>query len=186
VLSCGDLPFDYLEYLVSRLDVPLLYVPGNHDPNLRLPESNWSPLQFDVPVPGPDGCENIEGRIVEAHGLRIAGLGGSLRYKAGPNQYSQAQMRWRALHLEFRVRLKRVRNRRKLDILVTHAPPFGLADANDAAHVGFVAFHRLIQKFQPLLFVHGHIHPYGHTQPERRVGATRVVNVVPSRIIEIP
>jgi Icc-related predicted phosphoesterase len=95
-------------------------------------------------------------------------------------------MRWRALHLEFRARLKRVRNRRKLDILVTHAPPFGLADAKDAAHVGFVAFHRLIQNFQPLLLVHGHIHPYGHTQPERRVGVTRVVNVVPSRLIEIP
>ena len=32
VLSCGDLPFDYLEFIVSRLDVPLVYVPGNHDP----------------------------------------------------------------------------------------------------------------------------------------------------------
>jgi len=28
VLSCGDLPFDYLEHIVSRLNVPLLYVPS--------------------------------------------------------------------------------------------------------------------------------------------------------------
>lgn len=186
VLSCGDLPFDYLEYLVSRVDVPLLYVPGNHDPGLRLPDTTWSPLQFDTPVPGPEGCENIDGRITEALGLRVAGLGGSLRYKSGPNQYSQAQMRWRALNLEIRVRLKRVRNRRKLDILVTHAPPFGFADAQDAAHVGFASFNRLIRSSQPLLAVHGHVHPYGRTQPERRSGITRVINVVPSHLIEIP
>lgn len=185
VLSCGDLPFDYLEYLVSRLDVPLLYVPGNHDPSVRLPDSNWSPLQFDPPVPGPAGCENVDGRIVDVNGLRVAGLGGSLRYKLGPNQYTQAQMRRRALTLEFRIRLKRVRNGRKLDALVTHAPAFGHAEARDAAHVGFVAFNRLIGQFGPLLLVHGHIHPYGHTQPERRVGPTRIINVVPSRMIEI-
>ena len=185
MLSCGDLPFDYLEYLVSRLDVPLLYVPGNHDPSVRLPDSTWAPLAFEAQVPGPEGCENVDGRIAEVLGLRIAGLGGCLRYKAGPNQYSQAQMRWRALHLEFRTRLKRVRNRRKLDILVTHAPPFGLAEAKDAAHVGFIAFNRLIQSFQPALFIHGHIHPYGRNQPERHVGLTPVINVVPSRLIEI-
>ena len=187
MLSCGDLPFDYLEYLVSRLDVPLLYVPGNHDPSLVPPDSTWMPLRsvLEAPTPGPQGCVNIDGRLVEERGLRIAGLGGSLRYKAGPNQYSQAQMGWRALKLEFRIRLKRVKAGRKLDILVTHAPPFGLAEAQDAAHVGFVATLRLAQHFQPLLLVHGHIHPFGRVLPERRVRATRVVNVVPSRMIEI-
>jgi hypothetical protein len=185
VLSCGDLPFDYLEYLVSRLDVPLLYVPGNHDPSVRLADTRWSPLQFDPPVPGPAGCENVDGRIVDVHGLRVAGLGGSLRYKPGPNQYSQAEMRRRALKLEFRIRLKRVRKGRKLDVLITHAPPFGHAEAKDAAHLGFAAFNRLIEKFEPLLLIHGHIHPYGRSQPERNVGQTRIINVVPSRMIEI-
>jgi Icc-related predicted phosphoesterase len=180
------LPFDYLEYLVSRLDVPLLYVPGNHDPSLKSPDLTWMPLgsQF-APIPGPAGCDNIDGQVVDVGGLRIAGLGGSLRYKAGPNQYSQAQMRWRALKLEFRIRLKRVRHRRKLDILVTHAPPYGVAEAKDAAHVGFVAFVGLIRHFQPLLAVHGHVHPYGRVLPERRIGVTRVINVIPSRVIEI-
>ena len=32
VLGCGDLPYAYLEYLVSALNVPMFYVPGNHDP----------------------------------------------------------------------------------------------------------------------------------------------------------
>lgn len=187
VLSCGDLPFDYLEYLVSRLDVPLLYVPGNHDPSLQPPDLSWMPLRSELTVPqiGPEGCENIDGRVVEVHGLRIAGLGGSIRYKDGPNQYSQAQAGRRALKLEVLIRLKRLRSGRKLDVLVTHAPPFGLAEAKDSAHVGFVATLRLIQHFDPLIAVHGHIHPFGRTLPERRVGKTRVINVVPWRVIDL-
>jgi Icc-related predicted phosphoesterase len=186
VLSCGDLPFDYLEYLVSRLDVPLLYVPGNHDPSLEPPGMTWMPLRAELPTgPGPAGCVNIDGKLVTVCGLRIAGLGGSIRYKHGPNQYSQGQMGRRALRIGLRARLGRARNDRKLDVLVTHAPPFGLAESQDGAHVGFVAFLRLIRNFHPLLAVHGHIHPYGRALPERRLNDTRVVNVVPSRLLEV-
>ena len=71
-MSCGDLPFDYLEYLVSRLDVPLLYVPGNHDPSVNPPDMTWMPLAAEMPRPGPEGCENIDCRLVEVSGLRIA------------------------------------------------------------------------------------------------------------------
>jgi Icc-related predicted phosphoesterase len=146
----------------------------------------WTPARvLDLPLPGPQGCVDIDGRVVDVGGLRIAGLGGSVRYKAGPNQYSQGQMGRRALKLEVRLRLNRVRNGRKLDVLVTHAPPYGAAEAKDSAHVGFVAFLRLIRNFHPLLAVHGHVHPYGRALPERSVGATRVVNVVPSRMLEI-
>ena len=31
MISCGDLPAYYLDYLVSKLDVPLYAVHGNHD-----------------------------------------------------------------------------------------------------------------------------------------------------------
>ena len=185
IVSCGDLSFDYLEYLVSSLNVPLLYVPGNHDASLKRADTTWTPLQQEVPAPGPEGCENVDGRVSEVHGLRVAGLGGSLRYKPGPNQYTQAQMRWRAINLEVRIRLKRLRSGRKLDVLVTHAPPFELPGAEDAAHVGFVAFHRIISDLRPLLLVHGHVHPYGRTRPERRIDGTRIVNVIPSRLIEL-
>ena len=165
--------------------MPLLYVPGNHDSSVAPPDLTWMPLSAEIPSPGPAGCENIDGRLVDVRGLRIGGLGGSVRYKEGPNQYSQGQAGRRALKLELRIRLKRVRNGRKLDILVSHAPPFGVAEAKDSAHVGFVAILRLIQRFQPLLAVHGHLHPYGRVVPERNVGATRVINVVPSRVIDV-
>ena len=166
--------------------MPLLYVPGNHDPNVRPLDTTFVALDHRIPIPGPEGCDNVDGRILEVQGLRVAGLGGSLRYKDGPNQYTQAQMRWRALNLELRTRLRRVPpGHRKVDLLITHAPPFGVAPAEDAAHVGFVALHRIIQRLHPVLLVHGHIHPYGKTQPERRVDDTRVINAIPSRLIEL-
>ncbi|HEY5986646.1 MAG TPA: hypothetical protein VIV12_09750, partial [Streptosporangiaceae bacterium] len=34
ILACGDLPFDYLDHLMNALDVPLVFVPGNHDPEV--------------------------------------------------------------------------------------------------------------------------------------------------------
>ncbi|HEX2680514.1 MAG TPA: metallophosphoesterase, partial [Candidatus Dormibacteraeota bacterium] len=166
-------------------DVPLLYVPGNHDPSLVPLDLSWLPQPWEAPVQGPEGCENIDARLVDVRGLRIAGLGGSLRYKQGANQYSQGEMGRRALRLEVRILLKRMRAGRRLDVLVTHAPPYGVAEASDEAHVGFVAFQRLIRRFHPVLAVHGHIHPFGRVLPEVMVGSTRVVNVVPSRMIEI-
>src|SRR5487761_11854 len=185
VVSCGDLPFDYLEYVVSRLDVPLVFVPGNHDPEVRSANPTWAPLRAESPQPGPQGCENADGRVVVAAGLRIAGLGGSMRYKPGPNQYTDAEMRWRALSLEMRIRLNPARSARKLDLLLTHAPPLGGGAADDLAHRGFAAFVRLVKDLTPRLLVHGHVHPYGRAQAERRLAGTRIINAVPARLIEL-
>jgi len=186
VLSCGDLPFDYLEYIVSRVNVPLLYVPGNHDPDLRPGDDTFSPLRAERPSKGPEGCVNVDGRIVEAAGLRVAGLGGSMRYRPGANQYTQGQMRWRALRIEALARLVRGRGRGRLDVLLTHAPPEGFSgNEDDLAHRGFSAFIRLIKNLAPKLHVHGHIHPYGVPQPIHRLGGTQIVNAVPHRLIEI-
>jgi uncharacterized protein len=185
VLSCGDLPFDYLEYVVSRLDVPLVYVPGNHDPDVRSADPTWAPLRSERPLPGPQGCDNADGRVVVAAGLRIAGLGGSMRYKPGPNQYTDAQMRWRALSLEMRIRLNPARGARKLDVLLTHAPPLGWGAPDDLAHRGFAVFGRLVKDLNPRLLIHGHVHPYGRAQVERKLAGTQVINAVPLRLIDL-
>lgn len=185
IVSCGDLPFDYLENLASRVNVPLVYVPGNHDPDVRSSDTTWTPLRPQVASLGPPGGDNADGRVLDSAGLRIAGLGGSIRYKAGPNQYTQAQMRFRGLSLGFRIRLKPARGRGRLDILLTHAPPFGVGAREDAAHVGFTAFNRIIKDLAPKVLIHGHVHPYGRSEPPRRLGGSLIVNAVPSRIVEI-
>jgi uncharacterized protein len=167
IVACGDLSAEYLEYLVTRLNKPLLYVPGNHDSPNRM----------------PGGCTNVDMRIVEVAGLRLAGLGGSHRYSSGPNQYTQDQMRIRARRL---VRKSRSRGQGPMiDVLVTHAPPKDVGDDDDPCHRGFEAFHELISSTAPKLLVHGHIHHYGQPCVDHRVGSTQVVNAVGYRMLEV-
>jgi uncharacterized protein len=189
IVSCGDLPFDYLEYVVTVANVPLLFVPGNHDPAVprRAPDPvlgalSGPSLAFKGPAKpaAPEGCVNLDGRIVEVAGLKVGGLGGSIRYSEGPNQYTQAQMRRRARRLGMRARL-----RGGLDVLIAHGAPLGVSDEDDPCHLGFAAFHRLVAKARPRVLLHGHIHPHGEVRPDRAMGDTRVVNVIPFKLIEV-
>jgi hypothetical protein len=193
VLSCGDLPFEYLEFIVTALNVPLLYVPGNHDPDLRgrpLDKEIIGPTGFRRPWDseplGPLGCTKIDGRVVDEAGFRVAGLGGSVRYSKGPNQYTQAEMRRRALRLELHCRVKRLRDGRGLDLFIAHSPPAGVGDEpDDPAHRGFKSFHRLVEKLSPRLLLHGHVHPFGRETPLGRLGDTEVHNVVGHKVLEV-
>ena len=174
VISCGDLPFDYLEYIVTFLGVPVYYVLGNHDPGPEGPEY-------------PGGCTPLDGRIVEAEGgVVLAGLSGSPLYSGGPNQYTERQMRRRARALSVRMRCNGRLGRPKLRIFVSHSPPFGLGDMEDVAHVGFRPFVDLIDGHQPPLWLHGHVHLYGPNQERvTQKGATKIVNVYGHRIIDV-
>lgn len=194
VVACGDLPGDYLEYIVTMASVPLVFVPGNHDPDLspRRPEEELAsftqPFSFDRAgrdTPGPAGCINADGRIVESAGVVIAGLGGSHAYNFGPNQYTEAQMRRRTLRLQVRDRLRRAGNRKPIDLLITHAPPLGLGDEGDLAHRGFACFHPLVRSLAPELLAHGHVHPYGRKPSTHHLANTEVVNVVGHRLLEL-
>ena len=181
ILSAGDLPFDYLENLVSRTDVPLLYVPGNHDPDLKPGDPTFEGLSAKFDGVGPPGCINVDDRIESVAGLNVAGLGGSIRYNEGVNQYTQRQMRWRAWRLQARVRLRR----KHIDVLLTHAPPAGFGDAADPAHAGIEALVPLVENLKPRVLVHGHVRRYGPQSEDLRLGGTRIVNPIPYRVIEL-
>jgi len=180
IVSCGDLPFEYLENLVSRTDKPLLYVPGNHDPELR-PSTLYAGMSAQDDGVGPAGCESIDERIVEAAGLRFAGLGGSVRYRPGPNQYTQREMARRAWRLRLRAWLRR----QKVDVLVTHAAPAGYGDSDDPPHHGFNALVGLVTRLSPQLLIHGHVNNYGPRSPELTIGRTRIVNVIPFKLLDL-
>jgi len=182
VVGCGDLPDYYLEYIVSMLNVPLFHVPGNHDLS---------------PVPGegdrayhgalPPDCGKLDGRVVCEQGLLLAGLGGSIRYRPdGDHQYTQGDMARRVLALAPRLWLNRMRYGRAVDILITHAPPKGIHDGLDPAHVGFTAFNRFIERFRPRYLLLGQSHVWRRdTVVATRVGSTTVLNVCPYRVVEI-
>ncbi|MCI8872139.1 MAG: metallophosphoesterase [Lachnospiraceae bacterium] len=139
IISCGDLDPAYLSFLVTLTSIPVLYVHGNHDGKYEK-----SP---------PDGCICIEDQIYVHKGIRILGLGGSMRYSAGTHQYTERQMKQRAARLRFQIF-----RRRGFDILVTHAPAYQLNDGRDLPHQGFQVFRRLLEKYRPKFFLHGHVH----------------------------
>jgi len=180
VLGCGDLPLYYLEFVASMLDRPVLYVRGNHDAHY---EEAADGRRRTV----AEGCLPIDGRLARVLGLTFIGLGGSRRYSPGPPfQYGEGQMRRRLAALLPRLAINRLRHGRFVDVAVAHAPPYGIHDANDPAHVGFRTFLSLMRLFRPRLLLHGHVHQWRHDRPMRSVYLeTEVVGVFPVRVIEI-
>jgi Icc-related predicted phosphoesterase len=183
VVGCGDLPSYYLDYIVSMLNVPLALVPGNHDLPMTSPNAEQAPESAGT----ARWSGSIDGIVVEEQGLLLAGLGGSIRYRPdGVHQYTQAEMRGRVLRMAPRLYWNRLRHGRFLDILVTHAPPRGIHDAEDPAHVGFMVFNRFIAHFRPRYLLHGHSHVYRRCDiTTSQVGGTTIINVYPYRVIEV-
>ena len=169
ILSCGDLKADYLTFLVTMGHARLLYVHGNHDGSYE--------------VKPPEGCDCIDDQLVVYNGVRILGLGGCLRYHDGPYQYTEKAMRRRIARLRFALR-----RAGGVDIVITHAPPRGLGDREDPAHMGFEALRDLIDRWHPSYLLHGHVHlRYDHSLPREQVcGDTRIINVSERFVLEIP
>ncbi|MGF1473912.1 MAG: metallophosphoesterase [Rubrobacteraceae bacterium] len=173
VISCGDLPFEYLEYIVTFLGTPVYYVLGNHDP---APETGKR----------PGGCTPLDGQVVDVGGVPVAGLSGSRAYSYGPNQYTERQMGLRAWSLAARIWRRKLFGKPVPRVFVSHSPPFGVGDRKDPAHVGFESFLGLLDRYEPTLWLHGHVHLYGPDEPRNvGYGRTRVVNVYGHEILEI-
>lgn len=139
IISCGDLDPLYLSFLATFTSAPVLYVHGNHDEKYE-----------KVP---PEGCICIDDDIFEYQGVRILGLGGSMRYRPGQYQYTEREMRRRVKKLRFKLFKKG-----GFDILVTHAPAYQINDGEDLPHRGFQIFRELMERYQPKYFLHGHVH----------------------------
>ena len=159
VISCGDLPPEYLTALKALYDVPLLYVLGNHD--LRFAEKT------------PVGCTPIDRKVVTCRGFRFTGFSGSRWYNGNSNQYTEQEMSAFIRGLRFQLW-----RRRGTDIVVTHAPPRYIHDEEDRCHRGFQIFRKFIEKYEPSWFLHGHIHKLFVSDDQRLsiFHSTRVIN----------
>ncbi len=160
ILACGDLPPEYLTFLVTSFNVPLFYVRGNHD--IR-PDGYR-----------PEGCIDLDGSLVEYGGLNIMGLEGSHWYNGKPHQYTERQMQ----HKIDRMSLK-IWRQKGVDIIITHAPPRHIHDGEDQCHRGFECFRQLIDRYTPQYFIHGHMH-FNYTTPEQRITVVKKTKVVNS------
>ena len=172
ILSCGDLPKKYLEYITNFTAAPILYVHGNHDGCYRTEGE-------------PGGCICVDDQVYVWKGLRIMGLGGSIRYNNREDsfQYTEREMRRRAHKLS-----RRAHQVGGIDLLLTHSPAAGLNDNTDRAHKGFECFNDLMDEYEPQWFVHGHVHlNYDAKLPRVCArGRTTVINATERYVFEIP
>lgn len=178
VIDCGDLPYYYLEYILNALNVDLFFVRGNHS---KVVESTTGGLRS-----APQGGINLHRKVLNYHGLLMAGVEGSGRYREGPYQYTQGDMWWYVLRMVPSLLMNRLRYGRYLDIFVTHAPPWGIHDQPDLPHQGIKAFTWLDRVFQPSYHFHGHIHVYRPDIPtDTLLGCTHVINTFGYRVTKI-
>ena len=141
LIACGDLSRYYLNFLIDALNVPCFFVPGNHDAALEKEP--------------PQGWQSLHREMLEHNGRFFAGVGGSPFYNGeSPYQYTEFQMK-----LYFYMLGWRLRKVPKLDVLVTHAPAFGLGDIpGSVVHQGFYSTLAFIERYQPKLVLYGHSH----------------------------
>ncbi|MDJ0817801.1 MAG: metallophosphoesterase [Desulfobacterales bacterium] len=168
IISCGDLPPEYLSRLVHLFCAPLYFVGGNHD--IRYKDKR------------PQGGVDLHARIERIGGLNFLGLEGSRWYNGGPYQHTEGKMRGIIRRLRPMIWWQG-----GIDVVVAHAPPRFIHDAEDLCHRGFRCFRWLIDKYQPDYFIHGHIHRHFSDPSERIsvVDATKVVNTYGYHILEI-
>lgn len=171
IVSCGDLPVAYLDFIVTILGKPLLYVRGNHDEEY---ERN------------PPGGVNLHNRFYQYQGISFVGLEGSIQYNRGAIQYTQGEMRRFVLGLAPHLRYRRWRHGYGVDIFVTHSPAEGIHDADDLPHNGFRPFLSFMRWYRPRYMIHGHVHTWDRRKVvETLYHDTHIININPYRILEI-
>ena len=149
ILACGDLKKKYLEFIVTLAPCPVLYVRGNHDESFKT-------------MP-PEGCICVEDKVYVYQGIRIMGLGGCFKYREGMNFYTEKEMvrRWKKLRFQ-------LWRHKGVDVLLTHAPAYHLNDLEHLPHRGFQCFLKIMEKYKPRFFIHGHVHRnYGRDIPQK-------------------
>lgn len=194
VISAGDLPLKYYEFIVSSLNKPFYFVFGNHHvedlPKFtkRRTMDNPFELRFERSRMGWGvGGDFIDGLVMRdnSSGLLLAGLGGSMRYNRGDHQFTEFEMYLRILGMVPKLLFNKLRHGRYVDILITHAPPRGLGDREDRCHMGFKAFLWFMRKFKPKYLLHGHVHLIDLNSPRvSQYHGTEIINVFGSYLLE--
>ncbi len=177
-ISCGDLPYHYLEYIISMSNKDLYYVRGNHAHQAEISDRHQTTE--------PQGARNLHLKTMRTPGgITLAGIEGCIVYNYGPYQYSQNQMWQMVFRLVPRLFINYIQYNRYLDIFVTHAPPWKINDQEDLPHQGIKAFRWLLDVFHPRYHLHGHTHDYlNRSGIKTRYSDTDVINVSGYQIIE--
>lgn len=182
VVSCGDVPASYLEFLTDILHRDVYYVLGNHAEELVREGQRGVPRH-------PLGGIDLGFKIVrdKRTGVIFAGLPGSPRYsELAPVQFTEWEMRKKIWRMMPRLLWNKIRHGRAMDVLVTHSPSRDVGDREDAAHRGFEVMRSFIKWAKPKYHLHGHIHIYDRSEGHiRQLHETEVINVYPYQRLDL-
>lgn len=171
IISCGDMPVSYLEFITTIISVPLFYVRGNHDERY---------------LENPPGGVDLHRQVVTYRGLTLSGLEGSIRYNKGKIQYTQSEMGYMVTRMGPKLALNRIRHGRPLDIFVTHSPARNIHDGEDYPHRGFDGFLRFMTWYRPRYMLHGHVHTWDRRKTiKTQYKDTTIININPFTVLEI-
>ena len=205
ILCAGDLPMDYIDFIVSVFNKPTYFVFGNHDlkeyhfyhKDSRLDTTRLKNYEQAIHGHGATylGFKTFVNQNLliedpetgEKTPLLIAGTSGSRRYNNGLCQFTDTQMKLKLLKMVPKLIYNKIKYGRYLDIFMTHASPRHIHDHEDPCHLGFECYNWFLQRFKPTYMVHGHIHLYDLR--EERIGKyfdSTVVNAYAHYVIELP
>ena len=175
IVGCGDLEPSYLGFLADAFHVPVAFVRGNHDRGGR-----WRATARDAPT------AMVSGRLTELGDVTIAPF-------SWPGLRSdQVALRdergawWDVFRAARQLALRRLRRERGPVLIVSHAPPRGVGDAEtDPYHRGYAAYRWLLDRLRPPLWLHGHTTIATVTDWRDACGPTTVANVTGSVVVEL-
>jgi Icc-related predicted phosphoesterase len=206
IICAGDLPLDYIDFVVTMLNKPTYFIFGNHNLNeffyyhksardMNDPYNHQADRHNYGHGGTYAGFKVIRDKSLmitdpvsgKKRPLLIAGISGSLQYNKGLNQYTEGQMKRKLLRLIPSLIKNKIKYGTYLDIFLTHASPRHIHDKEDPCHKGFECYNWFIQKYKPFYMIHGHIHLYD-AREERvtKSGDTLVVNAYAHWVLEYP
>jgi hypothetical protein len=170
VVGCGDLSPERVAFLGDAFPAPLVYVRGNHDHGGAWRAAN------DVPA--------------ESVGVDRKSLPGiSLLALPWPTVDRDAVRRDEAAAWGQVARILKLRlltAPKDPWLVFSHAPPKGAGDSpEDPYHVGFAAYAAVLDRLRPPLWLHGHTSRADARMPVVEHGATTLVNVTGSVLVEL-
>lgn len=159
ICTLGDLGMHELRALEAVTNIPKLGVYGNHDSGLYMESL---------------GIQNMHLQTFEYNGWKFGGFEGSVKYKdADAPMYTQTES------------IEMLKDFPRVDILLTHAPPFGINDEpDDPTHAGFKGLLQYVEEKNPGYLLHGHTYPTDD-QLIIRHGETNIIYVFADKIIKI-
>jgi len=179
ILSCGDLPFHYYEFIMSTLNKPLYYVMGNHEPE-KLSKQKSVFDKFDT--------KNITGKIINFNGIIIGGLSNCKKLGIEAEfETTEMGQQFCIYKMLPKLWINKIFQKRYIDILISHSPPLDKNDdSTDYYHSGFKAYTKFLDKYMPKYHIHGHIHLYDKNQNRiKQYKKTTIINAYEYYVLEI-